>query len=418
MGCTSSHPMDEAKGSAISRSVPAGKSQQNYHDSLKLLLALIGDRTKRHALADLKGDQAKNMVEFLNQILDPGSEPYLQNPVARKNILHTLSSLVRSVLVLPESLKFAGLDDNLSEGLHSEGRFDNVYKKKDKEGRMVFIKVTRDMKTGTNIQGILRIHAKEAVLRAYMGLPNILPLYGAHISDGTGGPKIWIVSPWMENGDLLTYRKGHPNLSLQLMADVISGLNYLHELAIIHGSLRAANILVSSQGRAVLANFEVSRVSLADPGISDDSVGDIWWMAPESLLMDSESVPTLASDIWSFACTCYEILTGQTPFRHQGMTQAYLIRALGIGQGNIIPTWPVHINRNEAQIWDKVLTKCWKVRASERPDTASILSALFKWTTVSSEKDELWNITRQKSGFTIKYEPVHNVLKEIQESTI
>ncbi|KXN87313.1 hypothetical protein AN958_08938 [Leucoagaricus sp. SymC.cos] len=132
--------------------------------------------------------------------------------------------------------------------------------------------------------------------------------------------------------------------------------------------------------------------------------------------MNSEAVPTRVSDVWAFACTCYEILTGATPFRHQGMSQVNLMRAFDNDKGGVTPNRPVKLSRDEEQIWAGTLVKCWKTKASERPDTASILPAFSKWTTSGANSDKLWTIARRKSGFVINYELVHNVLRQTQQS--
>lgn len=40
---------------------------------------------------------------------------------------------------------------------------------------------------------------------------NILPFYGVCISEFE--PRLALVSPWMENGDIITYVKKYPNVN-------------------------------------------------------------------------------------------------------------------------------------------------------------------------------------------------------------
>jgi hypothetical protein len=49
---------------------------------------------------------------------------------------------------------------------------------------------------------LLKAHASEQVLGAHILHPNILPLYGAFISD-EAAPRICIASPWREEGSLV-----------------------------------------------------------------------------------------------------------------------------------------------------------------------------------------------------------------------
>jgi hypothetical protein len=70
------------------------------------------------------------------------------------------------------------------------------------------------------------------------------------------------------------------------------------------------NVLVSSTKRAVLTDFGISRISLplSDTTRHPMCPGSPYWMAPE-LILQENVLPTRESDIWAFACTCYEVLT-------------------------------------------------------------------------------------------------------------
>lgn len=77
-----------------------------------------------------------------------------------------------------------------------------------------------------------------------------------------------------------------------------------------------ANILVSSSGRACLADFGLS--TLSDPALlgwtsirttAAKATGTARWQAPELLEPDDdiEIRITMQSDIYSYGCVCYEV---------------------------------------------------------------------------------------------------------------
>ena len=70
------------------------------------------------------------------------------------------------------------------------------------------------------------------------------------------------------------------------------------------------NILISGDGQAVLSDFGLSKIieDLAGPSdyTSDSCAGPLRWLAPE-FMQDESRCPQLASDVWSFACTAYEV---------------------------------------------------------------------------------------------------------------
>lgn len=83
----------------------------------------------------------------------------------------------------------------------------------------------------------------------------------------------------------------------------------------IHGDLKGVNCLVTKSGRACLADFGLSAVKDSQAvGASSDhrTTGTPRWLAPELLMPESEDVEALSrntvqSDVYAFACVCYEV---------------------------------------------------------------------------------------------------------------
>lgn len=64
----------------------------------------------------------------------------------------------------------------------------------------------------------------------------------------------------MKNGSALKYINSTEEVidRMIILGDVASGLEYLHARHIVHGDLRAANVLISDDGRACITDFGLS----------------------------------------------------------------------------------------------------------------------------------------------------------------
>lgn len=77
------------------------------------------------------------------------------------------------------------------------------------------------------------------------------------------GSQILSVSIWMENSDALKYINSTVEVidRLRILRDVSSGMEYLHFRKVVHGDLRAANILIDADGNACVSDFGLSIVA-------------------------------------------------------------------------------------------------------------------------------------------------------------
>ncbi|KDQ14167.1 hypothetical protein BOTBODRAFT_32952 [Botryobasidium botryosum FD-172 SS1] len=150
--------------------------------------------------------------------------------------------------------------------------------------------------------------------------PNILPFIGSVTLDS----KLYLVSPWMSNGNAAEYINRHPDVNrVAILLQVARGLRYLHARTppVVHGDIKAANVLISQNGGVRIADFGLSRWAIngSSNGNSDTwrSAGNPRWQAPE-LLEDSDDgeIPrrTTESDIFAFGRFMIEIYTGELPF--------------------------------------------------------------------------------------------------------
>ncbi|KAF6764956.1 TKL/TKL-ccin protein kinase [Ephemerocybe angulata] len=144
---------------------------------------------------------------------------------------------------------------------------------------------------------------------------HILPFYGIVTNLGN---LIHMVSPWLENGNVLEFAKTHPGADrLKLVKGAATGLEYLHANGIVHGNVKCTNILVTDKGEACICDFGMSKlveeVTEKSASATLTAAGSARWLAPE-LIEGSISSPTPATDTYSFAMAILELVTGKYPF--------------------------------------------------------------------------------------------------------
>ncbi|KDQ14709.1 hypothetical protein BOTBODRAFT_73750, partial [Botryobasidium botryosum FD-172 SS1] len=115
---------------------------------------------------------------------------------------------------------------------------------------------------------------------------NVLPFIGVFEQNS----RIYMLSPWMEKGELIRFLRQNPKADRKkLLLQIAEGLRYLHTLdpVVVHGDLRGANILITDAGEACLADFGLSHrvINGAVEGNSTTwhAAGNPRWQAPELL---------------------------------------------------------------------------------------------------------------------------------------
>lgn len=121
----------------------------------------------------------------------------------------------------------------------------------------------------------------------------------------------------------LTGLLNHPTFTLDaahrkhLSKQLFEGLDYLHNRGVLHRDIKAANILVSSDGILKLADFGLARFYAKRHQLDyTNRVITIWYRSPELLLGETQYGP--AVDIWSAACVMVEIFTRRAIFPGDG----------------------------------------------------------------------------------------------------
>jgi serine/threonine protein kinase len=127
-----------------------------------------------------------------------------------------------------------------------------------------------------------------------------------------------LVMEYMDNGSLQDILHNETmilegELVLPILRDITCGVRFLHSACppIIHGDLKAQNVLVDSKFRAKVSDFGLT----LKKGVG--ATGTPFWMAPE--LLRGESDNTAASDVYSFGIILYEVYSRKDPYTGEDM---------------------------------------------------------------------------------------------------
>lgn len=104
--------------------------------------------------------------------------------------------------------------------------------------------------------------------------------------------------------------------ALIIMRQVAAALAKAAEEGIVHRDIKPENILVTKNLEVKVADFGLARVRPAEEGLELTRVGMTMgtplYMSPEQIQGKSLDI---RSDIYSFGVTCYQLLTGEPPFK-------------------------------------------------------------------------------------------------------
>jgi Tol biopolymer transport system component len=172
---------------------------------------------------------------------------------------------------------------------------------------------------------------REARALAALNHPNIATIHGAEAFDGTHALVLELV-----DGDTLAdwIRRpegGQIHHITRVAAQLAEALEAAHEKGIVHRDLKPANIKVTPDGVVKVLDFGLAKLAPAGDAASIDAptltiggtregviAGTAAYMSPEQAR--GQSVDK-RSDVWSFGCVLYEMLTRRPAFARDSLSE-------------------------------------------------------------------------------------------------
>ena len=259
-----------------------------------------------------------------------------------------------------------------------EGGMGLVYRAHDDRlGRDVAIKVLPDAVSRDPDR--LRRFEHEARAAGALNHPNILTVYD--IGEHEGRP--FIVTELLQGDTLHTAIPSQgmtPERAVELAMQIAAGLAAAHESGIVHRDLKPSNIFVTREGYLKILDFGLAKLKTSAGPDSETAVmtgestatgtilGTVGYMSPEQVRGQTTDTRT---DIFSFGCVLYELISGQRAFT--GSTPADVISALLSEQ----PEDSAVVNPEVPEELARLVMRCLEKRPEDRFQSArDVLHAL------------------------------------------
>jgi serine/threonine protein kinase len=189
--------------------------------------------------------------------------------------------------------------------------------------RAVAVKVLLPAATGSDPEQqrvFLERFRREADTAAKLEHKNILPVYEYAEATVKGQRLAYLVMPYIRGGTLRQridefahtgQRFDLPTIS-SYISQIADALNYAHSLGVIHRDIKPGNLLFHVDGRLLLTDFGIARLSaLPSLTMAGSFIGTAEYASPEQV---SAGELDARSDIYSLGIILYELLTGAVPF--------------------------------------------------------------------------------------------------------
>ncbi|WP_214468485.1 serine/threonine-protein kinase [Microbacterium flavescens] len=167
-------------------------------------------------------------------------------------------------------------------------------------------------------------NAEADVLAHLSAHPSIVTVYQAGIS-ADGRP--YIVMEYCPGSLAQRYRIERMPVEevLAIGVRMAGALESAHRAGLVHRDVKPSNILITTFGTPVLADFGISS-SLIQKSADEVLAMSIPWSAPE--VIAEQTAGSIASEVWSLGATVYSLLAGHSPFerRERGQNTKELLR--------------------------------------------------------------------------------------------
>ena len=156
-----------------------------------------------------------------------------------------------------------------------------------------------------------RQSVREARTVATLDSPHLVKIYDVVVVP----PYLALVMEYVPGCDLeqlLTVTNLSQSSILSVASDLTSALAAARRQGIVHGDVKAANVLITQDGRAKLTDFGIARDSAANADVGAGSPSAI---SPEQLRGEALDI---RADLFALGCLMYRMLSGEHPYLRDG----------------------------------------------------------------------------------------------------
>jgi eukaryotic-like serine/threonine-protein kinase len=181
---------------------------------------------------------------------------------------------------------------------------------------------------------------------------------------------MYLVMDYVEAANLKELYVRHDPLLLenvaQILIDMVSGLEHLHESGYMHLDFKPENVLVTRNASVRLIDFDLAQPLPSKPKKMSKNPGTPAYMSPEQLQRQPIDGRV---DIFAYGVSAYELLTNQKPF--PGETPDEILRRQTDRSAFVMPR---QHNPEIPAAMEKVILKCLEHDPDKRYPFLSVLA--------------------------------------------
>jgi len=160
----------------------------------------------------------------------------------------------------------------------------------------------------------LKLFYEECHKQSALAHPNIVEIRDVGVFDEDDQRQPYLVMPLLRGNTLAAIIRSSPQpLSTERCVDIISqacrGLQAAHDFGLLHRDIKPSNLFILEDDSVKIIDFGVAH--RLDVSRTRSRKGTLLYMSPEQLSMKPL---TRASDVFSLAVVCYEVITRRQPF--------------------------------------------------------------------------------------------------------
>lgn len=296
--------------------------------------------------------------------------------------------------------------------LLGEGTFGSVYRG-EMDGDRVAIKVIKaprgpdGSRPSQGRKAAEEQHAREIRRLMRLRFRHVVQCYG--VSRHPQSNELLIITECLNGGSLHAALEDArianaplSNLSfLTVAAHIAKGLLYIHNSGFIHGDVKPHNVLLNANViidhrtntayfpghvEAKVADFGMSKrlkndeemnLAMSTAEFGNQPFGTYAYMAPESFngvsTLDDEQLK--AVDVFAFGVLIYELLSGMSPWKYEGVATPMQLQRLVCFEGRR-PNWG---HRQIPDEYKHLVDSCWHDDSRRRPTTKTLKTTFDRW---------------------------------------